>query len=335
MTSPKISVLMPVRDEAHHLPAALTSLTRQTFDDWELIAVDDGSQDATLSILQKAANADQRIKVFKRPPAGLVASLNFGLERCRASLVARMDGDDICHPQRLERQYVAMQQDPKLDLLGCCVRHFPRPRLQAGMLAYEKWQNALLNQAQIERNLFVESPFAHPSVMYHKQKVTDLGGYRDMAWVEDYDLWLRMAETGARFARLPQTLLYWRDRPQRLTRTADNCSLDAFRRCKAHFLRRRWLADVGQVWLWGAGMEGKFWRKILNETGIEVSGWIDIDPRKIGQQIHRARVIAPEQIPIKHPPILICVGVRGARQQIRDYCNSSGLVEGQDYICVT
>ncbi len=332
---PKVSILLPLRNEASSLPAALNSLFRQTFADWELIAVDDGSTDTTFSILQQEARKDSRLKIFKRPATGLVAALNFGLEQCLAPLVARMDGDDICHPQRLEYQYSTMQQNPQLDLLACRVRHFPRPRLQEGMLAYEKWQNALLDHQQIERDLFVESPFAHPSVMYRKQKVCNLGGYRVMDWAEDYDLWLRMAETGARFARLPQTLLYWRDRPQRLTRTAAHCTLDAFRKCKAHFLRRRWLADTSQVWLWGAGLEGKLWRKVLAREEINVCGWIDVDPKKICQKIHQAQVIAPAQIPTNPPFILVCVGTRGARQQIRDYCDSHGMAEGQDYLCVT
>lgn len=335
MNSPAISLLLPVRNEACHLPAALASLTRQTFNDWELIAVNDGSSDATPAILASAAAADPRIRVFNQPACGLVATLNFGLEHCTAQLVARMDGDDICHPQRLELQYAAMQQNPKLDLLSCRVRHFPRPQIKTGMLAYESWQNELLDHVQISRNLFVESPFAHPSVIYRKQKVTDIGGYRDLGWAEDYDLWLRMAETGSRFARLPQTLLYWRDRPERLTRTASNCSLNAFRRCKAHFLRKNLLADSNHIWLWGAGLEGKLWRKVLAEIDISVSGWIDVNPKKIGQQIHQAKVITPEQIPIKRPLILVCVGTKGARQLIRNYCDTAGLTEGQDYVCVT
>jgi glycosyltransferase involved in cell wall biosynthesis len=334
MRLPQVSVLLPVRNEAEHLPATLASLYRQSLTDWELVAVDDGSSDATATILSNAAAEDSRIKLFKRPAQGLVAALNFGLEQCRAKLVARLDGDDICHPRRLEQQYATMNQDPRLDLLGCRVRHFPRPQLQGGMLAYESWQNSLLEHRQIQRDLFVESPFAHPSVIYRKEAVTSLGGYREMEWAEDYDLWLRMAETGARFARLPQTLLYWRDRPQRLTRTASNCSLAAFRRCKIHFLRRGPLANSDSVWIWGAGSEGKLWRKSLAEVGIKVSGWIDVDSKKIGRDLHRAQVVSHLDIPAEHPLILACVGTRGVRKQIRDFCATAGMLEGTDYLCV-
>ena len=332
---PAVSILLPVRDEAKHLPAALTSLQRQTHTDWELVAVDDGSRDATPQILASAAAADQRIRILRRPAEGLVAALNAGLELCRAGLTARMDGDDICHPQRLELQLAHLRRHPQLDLLACRVRHFPRPHLQEGMRAYEDWQNELLSQEQILANLFVESPFAHPSVIYRTERVRDLGGYRQRDWAEDYDLWLRMAAAGAQFARLPRTLLYWRDRPQRLTRTAENCSLDAFRRCKAHFLRRGYLKQHPQVRIWGAGMEGKLWRKVLQAEGIGVAAWIDIDPKKIGQRIHQAQVVAPEEILQRSEPILVCVGTRGARKLIRAFCHNQGMIEGRDYLCVT
>ena len=96
-----------------------------------------------------------------------------------------MDGDDICHPQRLALQHAAMEQKPQLDLIACRVRHFPRPQLQGGMLAYEEWQNGLNEHNQICRDLFIVSPFAHPSVVYRKQTVTKLSGYRDLEWAED------------------------------------------------------------------------------------------------------------------------------------------------------
>lgn len=99
---PHISILMPVRNEGQYLQAALDSLYRQTFTNWDLIAIDDGSDDDTPAILDEAARQDCRVQVIRRESGGLVAALNAGLQYCKANLVARMDGDDISHPQRLE-----------------------------------------------------------------------------------------------------------------------------------------------------------------------------------------------------------------------------------------
>jgi glycosyltransferase involved in cell wall biosynthesis len=326
---------MPLRNEERHLRAALASLFRQSLREWELVAVDDGSTDGTAEILARAARTDSRLRLLRRPAEGLVPSLNAGLASCRAPLVARMDGDDVCHPRRLELQLRLMDKMPGISLAACAVRHFPRPGLQGGMRAYERWQNTLLDHESIRRDLFVESPFAHPSVVFRKEAVGGVGGYRDRGWAEDYDLWLRMAASGARFARLPQTLLYWRDRPERLTRTGAHCTLEAFRACKAHHLKRGFLQSVEEVTLWGAGIEGKAWCKALKEEGIQVGRWVEIDPRKIGQKIHGAPVIAIEELRPGMGKTLITVGARGARRQVRAWAKKAGLVEGEDFVCVT
>lgn len=335
MNQPAVSILLPVRNEARFLPAALDSLLRQSLENWELVAINDGSSDQTGSLLDELASRDRRIRVWHRPPSGLVSTLNFGLQQCRGDLVARMDGDDIAHPERLLRQCDELANHPDIDLTACRVRHFPRPQLSDGMLDYERWQNQHLRHDEMIRDLFVEAPFAHPSVMYRRQVISRLGGYHDQDWAEDYDLWLRMAQAGCRFSRRPETLLFWRDRPERLTRTASNCAPAAFRSCKAHYLRKGFLAEHSAVTLWGAGSAGKAWRKTLAATGIRVNRWLEVDPRKLGQTIHQAPVKAPHEFVAGTDKILVTVGSKGARQQIRDRCRKLGLIEGADYLCVT
>ncbi|HDR46474.1 MAG TPA: glycosyltransferase [Geoalkalibacter subterraneus] len=335
MSRPQISILMAVRNEQAHLPAALASLQSQSLRDWELVAVDDGSRDRTLQLLRIAAQADPRIRVVPRPPQGLVNALNTGLRHCRAPLIARMDGDDICHPRRLELQSLFLRRQTDIGLVATRVRHFPRWRLRDGMRAYEQWQNEALDHESIMRDLYVESPFAHPSVMMRRSVLLQAGGYRDMGWAEDYDLWLRLARQGVRFARLPQILLYWRDRPQRLTRTAQNCSAEAFRLCKLHHLQTSFLKDEPEVTLWGAGMEGKMWRRILAQAGVKVTRWVEVDRRKIGQKIHDAPVVPIDALKAGENPVLVTVGARGARSQIRTWSREKDLQEGRDLIFVT
>ncbi len=112
MKKPAVSILLPVRNEERFLPAALDSIFRQTFTDWELVAVDDGSCDATPAILAGAAQRDPRVRVLRPSARGLVPALNAGLDACRAPLVARMDADDISHPRRLELQATFLSEQP-------------------------------------------------------------------------------------------------------------------------------------------------------------------------------------------------------------------------------
>lgn len=333
--TPAVSILLPLRNEARFLPAALASLARQTLPDWELVAVDNGSSDATPALLAAAANRDRRIRIITLPAPGLVVALNTGLAACRAPLVARMDGDDICHPERLARQVACLNESLEVGLVACRVRHFPRPQLSDGMRTYEAWQNSSLDDAAIHRDLYIESPFTHPSVTFRRDLVVALGGYRDCGWAEDYDLWLRLAATGVRFARLPETLFYWRDRPERLTRTAPAYSLEAFRRCKVHHLKNGFLRGVAEVTLWGVGVEGKAWQRALREVGIGVTRWIEVDAGKIGQTIHGAPVVDYRQLRRGEGKILVTIGVPRARTQVRDFFATIGMSEGEEYLCVT
>ena len=335
MNRPRLSILLPVRNEERFLPAALDSLYRQTMTSWELVCVDDGSTDATPHILAGAARRDGRIKLLATSGRGLVAALNAGLDACRAPLVARMDGDDVSHPHRLELQSAKMAAEPELGLVACAFRHFPRHQVRMGMHAYETWQNSLDSHGAIMRDLFVESPFVHPSVMYRKECVEAVGGYRERGWPEDYDLWLRLAAAGVRFARLPEVLFFWRERPDRVTRTRPEYSAAAFRACKAHHLRNTFLKDVDGIILAGAGLEGRAWSRTLAREKVRVGLWVDVDPRKIGRFLHGARVVGPADISPADGRMLVTVGTRGARQQIRSWARGAGFGEGEDFLCVT
>ncbi|MDD2856984.1 MAG: glycosyltransferase, partial [Desulfuromonadaceae bacterium] len=332
--APTVSILMPVRNEEAYLQATLDSLYRQTFADWEVTAVDDGSTDRTPLILANAAKMDRRIRIISCRGDGLVKSLNTGLESCRGELLARIDGDDICHPKRLELQINWMKKHPETGLLATNFRHFPRKALKQGMLDYETWQNSLSDHTLIIRDIYVESPFVHPSVIMRRDIIEKLGGYRDLGWPEDYDLWLLMAESGVQFARLPQTLLFWRDHPERATRSMSEYSLNAFRACKAHHLMRGFLLNTVNIVIAGAGQEARAWQRSLSGHGVNVSAWLDVDPKKIGRTLHNAPVLSPENLDLQGRKMIVAIGVRGAREQFRSVATKRGWHEGVDFICV-
>ncbi|MEI7817405.1 MAG: glycosyltransferase [Desulfuromonadales bacterium] len=331
---PEISILMPVRNEERYLQSALDSLYLQTLTAWELIAVDDGSSDNTVQILAEAARRDRRIQVIRREGGGLVAALNAGLIACRSPLLARMDGDDISHPRRLELQAAWLNTHPETGLVACDFRHFPRNGLKQGMIDYESWQNSLTDHSKVIRDLFVESPFVHPSIMTRRTILEDLKGYQDNRWPEDYDLWLRMAAVGVQFARIPQSLLFWRDHPERATRTMDEYALQAFRACKFQHLLHSFLKDTKDLVIAGAGLEARVWQRLLAAEDVSVSTWLDVDPKKIGRKLHNAPVISPEALQLNGRKMIVAIGVRGAREQFRSVAEGRGWQEGIDFVCV-
>jgi glycosyltransferase involved in cell wall biosynthesis len=330
-----VSVLLPVRNAGRTLGECLDSLLGQSLRDIEILAVDDGSSDGSREQLEAAASRDPRLRVLDAARPGLVQALNLALGAARAPHVARMDADDVSSPHRLEAQAARLQGDPAVDVLGSAVELLEDPELPApGMRAYVAWQNSLLDHESIAREMFVESPLVHPSVMMRTETLRSLGGYREIQGPEDYDLWLRAHGRGLRFAKLASVLLSWRDAPDRLTRRDPRYAAERFRELKIAALEEGPLRGGRDVVVWGAGPIGKGWARALGRIGHRVAAFVEVDRRKIGGRIHGAPVLAVHQAGLFGPLHVGAVGQKGARGRIREAAGRLGLEEGRDFVAV-
>ena len=202
MASPEVSVLMPVYNGARFLAEAIDSVLGQTFGDFELLAINDGSSDETAEIL--ARYRDSRVRIVDNGRnLGLIASLNRGFDLARGDFIARMDADDLCFPRRLEKQVNFLRENPWVGLCGTWFCTFGngkpkiiRPPIQADDMA---------------ARLFFESPLGHPTVMFRRPLFVERGLiYKDeFLHAEDYELWTRAAEVTG-LANLPDVLLRYR-----------------------------------------------------------------------------------------------------------------------------
>ena len=334
MTS--VSVLMPCHNVAETIDETMESLLGQTHADFEIVSVDDGSSDSSLIKLNAWAAKDERIRVIARPHTGIIEALNAGLQTCVGDYVARMDADDLAHPSRLEMQAAFLDSREDISVVSSLVEGFPKEDLREGYKIYIDWLNSLVSHDEIVRELFVESPLAHPSVMFRKELVLNIGAYQEHGWPEDYDLWLRLAQSGFRFAKVPELLVSWRDHPSRLTRTDSRYSVTNFLRAKAHYLMKGPLQSRDALIIWGAGMMGKRLSKHLLDLGAPLQAFIDVDPKKIGRTRRGKAILASSdllELWNRHatPIVLAAVGARGARTLIRQELNGLGLIEGRDW----
>lgn len=203
---PRISVLMGAYNTADTLPEAIQSIQAQTFTDWELIIFDDGSSDDTLSVAQRFAAEDNRVIVYSNGRnLGLAPTLNNCLAQSRGEILARMDADDHCDPQRFHKQLHFLETNPTVALVGSAVLFFD---------AEGTWGQTKAKESPQPRDLVHGTPFAHPSVMIRRKALEAVGGYdtAGRCWrVEDFDLWLRLYLAGYRGRNLSEPLVFMRN----------------------------------------------------------------------------------------------------------------------------
>lgn len=166
----------------------LNSLTKQTFQEFEVIAVNDGSKDRSSKILKKwAENRRQPVKEVAGPCRGIGMALKEGAQFCRGEYIARMDSDDVCEARRFERQIEWFKKEPQLKLLGCNSWIIDKENRRVGEISLFRKPEV------IRRTILFKNPFIHGSVCFERKAYEETGGYSgNDAYVEDYELWFKM-----------------------------------------------------------------------------------------------------------------------------------------------
>lgn len=204
-----VSVVMPVYNGAAYLRPALDSVLRQTYSDLEVLVIDDGSTDASASILEEFTARDRRTRLITHlTNQGLTASLNEGLALASGEYVARMDADDLCRPHRLARQVDFMEKHPEVGACGSWVRYLGTTR--------RVWRPPTDGE-HLKCRLFWDNSLAHPSVMLRRRTLEQYALAYDvgLSCAQDYDLWVRCSRH-FRLANIPEVLLDYRIHPSQV-----------------------------------------------------------------------------------------------------------------------
>ena len=208
--NPTITVLMPAYNAEKYIGNAIASVLGQTYADFELVIVNDGSTDGTLDVINTFY--DRRIVVINQHNMGVAAALNTGLKRSKGIYIARFDADDVCYPERLEKQLGFLQQNPEYILVGSDADYI----LENDEFLFHFYCIAHSHE-EIMQKLYFYCPFVHPAVMYEKQSVCNAGGYpTDAHNFEDYMLWTAIAKAG-KFCNLAEPLIKYRLNPTSVT----------------------------------------------------------------------------------------------------------------------
>lgn len=332
--SATVSVLLPVRNAESTIGVALSSILCQSIREFEVLVVDDASTDATAEVASRWAERDPRVRLLSGGGGGIVEALELARGEASADLLARMDADDVALPTRLQEQVRLMGADSRVGICGTAIRYVPDEAVAGGARRYESWLNGLTCSDALHRDRFIECPLAHPTWLMRSSAVRAVGGYQDGPFPEDYDLLLRVVQEGWKLATVPSVRLLWREDPDRLSRRDRRYDTDAFARCKARHLRAAFPGRDGVV-VWGAGPTGKTFSRGWRSEGGTLRAFVEIDPRKIGQEIHGAPVVAREDLHhFRNSLGVAAVGRDGARDEVRAGFTEQGWEEGVDFVAV-
>lgn len=234
-----VSVLMPVYNGLPHLRQAVESVLAQTFRDFEFVIVDDGSTDGSSVVLQRYADRDDRIVLVRTKRQGVAGALNEGLRHVRGQLIARMDADDVCMPERLALQVGFMARNPGIVAVGTAfeVMDHRGRRLTA---LYPPRDHGAIDRKLLQGHC----PISHPSAMIRRETLQRVGGYRErFAVAQDLDLWLRVAEVG-RLANIERPLIAYRLSNDALSLRSGERQLQMAREACEDAWRRRGVAGT-------------------------------------------------------------------------------------------
>ncbi len=327
-----ITVLLPFFNAGQDFDLAIESIVNQTFRNWQLLLISNNGNPEGMHIAEKWIQKDHRIKLLREPRQGIAYALNTGLSNCNTPYIARMDADDISHPERFEKQYAYLENNPDMEVVSSQTVFSTDIPGSHGFSIFVNWQNSIIKPRHHELYRFIESPLAHPSVMFRRELIEKYGSYTTLPVPEDYELWLRWMDHGVRIYKIPEPLLTWKDHSSRLTRTHDNYSREAFYQVKCEYLAKWISRNVPankKIVICGSSRIGRKRAAMLQDIGVDVFGFTDVKKRP-NRQVNFIRI---DEITKPEPWFLInFIARRGVGQAIRKHFSAIGFVEGRDFI---
>jgi glycosyltransferase involved in cell wall biosynthesis len=278
-----ISVIMPFKNTAAFIGDCIQSIIDQTETNWELIAIDDSSTDESRNIVSAFQKQDARIRVYTNDGLGIVSGLQTAYKHAIGDFITRMDSDDLMPLERLSIHKKTLEQNGLGHLVTAKVSFFSDEPIGAGYQQYENWLNRVCEQQLHWDEIFKECVIPSPCWMMYRLDFEKCGGFSGSDFPEDYDLTFRIWEQNMKVIGCRETLLYWREHPERTSNTDDRLKDNYFSDLKIKYFLKNCYSNRALV-LWGAGNRGKELAKILLEKKIPFD-WITANPSKVKKTI--------------------------------------------------
>ena len=320
---------MPVKNAALFLDDCLHSIISQSCSNWELIAVNDNSNDDTLQILKRFSALDSRVIVLNNQRNGIIEALKTGYNVSKGDFITRMDADDIMPKIKLDKLQQLLITSGKGFVASGLVKYFAEKPLGNGYIKYEKWLNKLSSEDLNYSEIYKECPIPSPCWMMWKEDFQLCGGFNSDIYPEDYDLVFRMYQNKIHPTCSKEILHLWRDSENRASRTDINYQYNHFIPLKVkHFMKIDYNPS-NQLFLWGASKKGKEIAKELLKINIPFR-WLCNSKSKIGHIIYEVIMEDCDNTKLNDSQIIIAVANESDQKEI---LKSILKFDNTDYFC--
>lgn len=331
MQNTLISIVIPFKNTSVFLPECINSIINQTYKNWELLAVNDGSTDNSLAILNEYASKDNRIKVFTNNGKGIIDALRLAYENSRGELITRMDSDDVMSEDKLMVLSTNLLDAGKGNIAVGLVKYFSGNGVGDGFKNYEHWLNGLTLTGNNFEQIYKECVIPSPCWMVFREDLEKCGAFLPNRYPEDYDLTFRFYLNGLKSIPCDMVLHHWRDYPTRTSRTDEHYADNTFLEIKTDYFLKLEYNNQTSLVVWGAGGKGKTLAQLLIKRNIDFC-WICDNPKKIGKHIYDKELLAFNELDkIENSQSIVTVANPTAQKEIRKYFEDRNQVSMQDF----
>ena len=329
---PLVSIIMAVKDTAIYLEECLDSIRNQTYQNWELIAVNDHSSDATPQILEAYSKLDSRIRFFNSNKPKLIPTLQVGYAQAKGQLINRMDSDDRMPDYKIDVLVKEWLLYGKGHVIAGGTEHFvDEGEVGDGFLKYEKWLNQVARTSTHYQQIYKECVIPSHCWLMHKDDFDAVDAFDPVIYPEDYDLCFRMYKHGLKIIGIDKILHHWRDRSNRISRTWEEYKDNRYFAMKTRFFYELDRDKNRPLVIWGAGRNGKDMAKIIQSFNDSFN-WVCDNDRKIGKDIYGVVLQHFSEIKnLNNPQIMIVVSSPDGKKEIQKQLNDWGKVLVKDY----
>ncbi|GAB4244343.1 MAG: glycosyltransferase [Ekhidna sp.] len=332
MDKPFVSIIMAAKDTEPYLPDCLDSIRSQTYENWELIAINDHSTDKTPHILDAYARKDARIRVFHSKRKKLIPTLKEGYVHAKGDLINRMDSDDKMPHDKLEVLVHEWSQYGKGHIIAGGTEHFVDDgEVGGGFRRYEQWLNNIARSGSHYQEIYQECVIPSHCWVIHKDDFDSVDAFNPEVYPEDYDLCFRFYRAGLKVHGIDKILHYWRDRSNRISRTWDEYKDNRYFDLKLRYFYELDREKSRPLVIWGAGRNGKDLVKNIQQYENHLH-WVCDNDRKIGKDVYGIKMAATASIQgLENPQILIVVSSPEEKVRIRKQLLGWGKRPAQDF----